>query len=174
MKTNKTLWLTRILFVIYLFVLIGIILFKLPFYSARFTLATRVINLVPLQGSFDDQGALMTKEIAFNIILFIPLGIYLCLLKKSWSWQKKVLAVVGLTTTLELVQFIFALGITDITDVLNNTLGGIIGIITTTLFARFLKTKTTTIVNLLALILTVVAMTHFTYLFYLSHFVMQH
>ncbi|AGA67852.1 glycopeptide antibiotics resistance protein [Desulfitobacterium dichloroeliminans LMG P-21439] len=151
--------------------LISIVIFKLPFYG-RTADEVRVINLIPLGGSFDENGVLVLREIVYNIIFFIPLGIYICMLKGAWSFKKKVLPIIGVTLGFEAVQFIFAMGRSDITDLLGNTLGGIIGIGIYALLWRILNNRTVTAVNLLALAVTVCALLPFTYLFYLSHFVM--
>jgi len=83
----------------------------------------RVVNLIPLLGFFDDNGVIHFGEIRNNILAFIPLGIYIWMLKSKWSFAKKVLATVVLTLAFEITQFIFVIGRADITDVLSNTLG---------------------------------------------------
>ena len=64
-----------------------------------------------------------------NIIVFIPLGLLLSVnLKRTNFWRK--LAYVALfSVALEAIQFVLAIGITDITDVITNTFGGFIGMI---------------------------------------------
>lgn len=172
MKSEKQNTLTIILFVIYILVLTGIILFKLPFYS-KISDGIRVINLIPFQGSFDENGVILLREIVYNILLFIPLGIYICMLKSEWSFVKKTLPIIGLTLALEVIQFIFAIGRTDITDIFNNTLGGIIGIGIYALLFKIFQNRTIKVVNILALVFTVCIVSRFTYLFYFSHFVMR-
>ena len=165
--------LTIVLFAVYLLLLIGVILFKLPFYSESLT-NIRAINLIPLQGSLDGNGNLVSHEVVYNILVFIPLGIYICLLKNNWSFIRKVLPIVGATLAFEVIQFVFAMGITDITDLLSNTLGGIIGIGIGALAFKIFKARTVRIMNLLALVVTVCVVLYFAQLFYLSQFVMRH
>jgi len=162
-----------ILFAIYLLLSTGIILFKLPFYSPEISDGIRVINLIPLQGSFDNSGAIDFREIRDNILIFIPLGVYICMLKSEWPFMKKALSVIGLSLSFEVLQFIFALGRTDITDVLDNTIGGIIGIGVYALLFKILGSKTNKAANALALAVTVCVVARFTHLFYLNHFVMR-
>jgi glycopeptide antibiotics resistance protein len=164
--------LTIVLFAIYMLVLTGIILFKLPFYSAEFSDGNRIINLIPLQGSYAENGSLVWREIIGNVLLFIPLGIYICMFKIEWSLAKKMLPIFGLTLAFEVTQFIFALGRTDITDIIDNTFGGVIGIGIFALLRGIFKGRTGKIVNLLALALTVCVGLRFGQLFYLSYFVM--
>jgi hypothetical protein len=56
MELKKQNTITAILCLVYLLLLTGIILFKLPFYSPEISDGIRVINLIPLQGSFDENG----------------------------------------------------------------------------------------------------------------------
>jgi glycopeptide antibiotics resistance protein len=171
MEPRRQNTLTIVLFLIYLVVLAGIILFKLPFYSAEFSDGIRVINLIPLQGSYDENGNLLLREIINNILLFMPLGVYVCLLKSEWPFAKKALSIFGLTLAFEVTQFIFALGRTDITDLLDNTLGGMIGIGIYAFLRKIWGGRTRKIVNALALALTVCVGLRFGQLFYLSYFV---
>ena len=173
MKSKKQNKLTIALLLVYILLLIGVILFKLPFNSAG-TERIRVINLIPLYGSFDDNGVILFSEITYNILLFIPLGIYICMLKSGWPFMKKALMIIGLSLTFEVIQFIFAIGRTDITDILSNTLGGIIGIGIYALLFKTFKIKTVKIVNVLMLTITICVVLCFAFLFYLSHFVMRH
>ncbi len=146
-----------VLFVIYLLVLTWLILFKLQF-SIAVIEEGRVINLIPLLGSFDDSGVIRFAEIRVNILAFLPLGIYFCMLKPKWSFVKKLLAIVGLTFIFEIIQFIFVIGRADITDVLSNTLGGIIGIGIYALLYKALKGKSDRVINVLAAVFTLFAL----------------
>lgn len=173
MKSEKRNTLTIILFVVYMLLLTGVILFKLPFYSGELSDGIRVINMIPFRGSFDENGIILLREIIYNILLFIPLGIYICMLKDEWSFIKKALAVIGLSLSFEVIQFIFALGRTDVTDILGNTLGGILGIGISALLFKIFKSRTAKSINVLALVVTVCVVLRFAHLFYLSHFVMR-
>ncbi len=80
--------LTVMLFTIYILLLTGVILFKLPFYSPE-SEAERAINLIPFQGSFDDNGVLILREIVYNVLLFVPLGVYITSYFKNMICQCK-------------------------------------------------------------------------------------
>ncbi len=69
LKSEKRNTLTIILFVVYMLLLTGVILFKLPFYSEKLSDGLRVINLIPFQGSFDKNGVILFREIINNILL---------------------------------------------------------------------------------------------------------
>jgi glycopeptide antibiotics resistance protein len=171
LKPEKQSILIVVLFAIYLLLLVAVILFKLPFFSPGGA-DERVINLIPLMGSFDEHGVLVPQEIVYNIALFVPLGVYICMIKSDWSYRKKIIPIIGLTVAFEVAQFIFALGRSDITDCLSNTLGGIIGIILYALLTRIFKDRTAKIITALAVCATIYVVARFVQLFYLSHFVM--
>ena len=145
------------LFAIYLLALTWMILFKLQF-SVPHMNEGRIINLVPFAGSFDRNGVIQFSEIRLNILAFIPLGIYICMLQTQWSFVKKLFAIVGLALAFEITQFIFAIGRADITDVLSNTIGGVIGIGIYTALSRILKGRTNKVISLLAAASTILAL----------------
>lgn len=167
MKSEKRNTLTSVLFAIYLLALTRIILFKLPFYSGNVDLV-REINMIPLLGSFDDNGVIRWGEIIGNILVFIPFGIYLCMLKRKWSYAKKILPITGLSLSFEVIQFIFAIGRTDITDILGNTLGGIIGIGIYASLYKVFKTRTDKAINMVAGFLTVCVLLLFAFLLFIK------
>ena len=129
MKTKNNLlnWLVKISFVLYFFLLTWIIVFKfrLDITTLRYL---RSINLIPFKEN-------ELKEIFINIFLFIPYGMYLGELTEKKSLT---VGMIILTSFIfELLQYILHIGISDITDIMMNTLGGIIGI----LFISILKHK---------------------------------
>jgi glycopeptide antibiotics resistance protein len=109
----------------------------------------RKINLIPFQGF-----GIGANEF-YNILFFIPFGIYICMLKNKWSFAKKVVIMLCLSLSFEIIQFVFALGRTDVTDLLCNTLGGIVGIGIYELSLKLLKNRTNNVLNIILLVLTV-------------------
>jgi glycopeptide antibiotics resistance protein len=134
------------LFTVYVFALVWLVLFKLQF-SLDYIERVRVINLIPFHQS-------LFSEVYSNIRIFIPLGIYICMLKSEWSFSKKVSAIVGFTLSFEIIQFILAIGRSDLTDILANTLGGVIGIGIYQLIFKLLKHRTNIFINLFSLVVT--------------------
>ena len=63
-----------------------------------------------------------------NCIFFIPLGLLLNVNFKNVGDLLKVAVILVFSLTAELIQFIFAIGATDITDVITNTVGGFLGL----------------------------------------------
>ena len=116
---------------------------------------SRSINLIPFMGSVVVNGRIYINEIIDNILVFIPIGIYICMLKEDWSILRKISVGFFISLGIEVLQFILAIGATDITDLLGNTLGGILGIGVFYLFSKLFKNKTNKIINTLALIATI-------------------
>ena len=154
MKNNRQRKLTRILFAVYFLILVWILLFKMSF-SLDELYKNRSINLIPFMGSVVVNGRIYINEIIDNILVFIPLGIYICMLKEDWSILRKISVGFFISLGIEVLQFILAIGATDITDLIGNTLGGIIGIGVFYLFSKVFKNKTNKIINILALIVTI-------------------
>ena len=154
MKNNRQRNLTRILFAVYFLILVWILLFKMSF-SLDELYKNRSINLIPFMGSVVVNGRIYINEIIDNILVFIPIGIYICMLKEDWSILRKISVGFFISLGIEVLQFILAIGATDITDLLGNTLGGIIGIGVFYLFSKLFKNKTNSIINILALIATI-------------------
>ena len=154
MKNNRQRNLTRILFAVYFLILVWILLFKMSF-SLDELYKSRSINLIPFMGSVVVNGRIYINEIIDNILVFIPIGIYICMLKEDWSILRKISVGFFISLGIEVLQFILAIGATDITDLIGNTLGGIIGIGVFYLFSKVFKNKTNKIINILALIVTI-------------------
>ena len=77
------------------------------------------------------------------------------MLKEDWSILKQISVGFFISLGIEVLQFILAIGATDITDLIGNTLGGIVGIGVFYLFSKVFKNKTNNIINILALIATI-------------------
>nr|UWI51892.1 VanZ family protein [Clostridioides difficile] len=148
---------TKGLFVLYIILLTWIILFKMQFdISSLEAMNLRSINLVPFTGSLIVNNRVDISEIILNVAVFVPFGIYLCMLKEKCGFIKKVVPIFITSLSFETLQYIFAIGASDITDLIGNTLGGIIGIVVFMLLSKIFKNKTIKIINVLALIVTVI------------------
>ena len=146
--------LTFALFAIYAALLIGVILFKFPF-SSEGTVSGRVLNLIPFAGSFTKDGSLRLDELIENILIFVPFGIYIGMVKPNWGFAKRFLPILATTVVFEAIQYAFEIGRADITDVIDNALGGLIGIGVYALLSRAAGRRTDAIINGVALVLTV-------------------
>lgn len=115
----------------------------------------REINLTPFAGSVIVNNQIDFNEIILNVLSFIPFGIYISMLKPNWSFLKKIVPITGVSLLFEVLQFIFAIGGSDITDLIGNTLGGIIGVGVYIVFCKLFSTKANKILNVLASIGTI-------------------
>ena len=151
---KKKISLTHILFGIYCILLIWIILFKLSasLEYIRMMAGHRAVNLIPFY--YDNEVSMHLSEVIKNLLIFIPFGLYLCML--GMGLGKSVLTGFIFSLTMELCQYAFAIGGSDITDIITNTLGTLIGVtlylVLTLIFKN--KVKLNKVLNILALIVT--------------------
>lgn len=145
---------TTVLLTIYLIILTWIILLKMQV-TTEMLPSIRNINLIPYGQSVIVNGRIDFTEIINNAIAFIPVGVYVAMLKPEWSFIKKVLPSVGISLIYEVLQYVFAIGATDITDVINNTIGGIVGVCIAALCFTMFKEKAYKVLHTLAIIGTV-------------------
>lgn len=143
------------LFGVYLLVLTWIILLKMQTDLSVLATGVRSVNLIPLAGSVVVGGKLYVREILLNGLAFVPLGLYLSLWQPAWPVARRVLPGFGLSLTYETLQYLFAIGRSDVTDLLANTLGCLAGVGLYALLARLLGKKTRPVLNALALAATV-------------------
>lgn len=115
------------------------------FFLSRVTMAelfdstrieTRSINLIPFNTIIEYISGKTTnlKDFAFsnlvgNIIVFIPLGVYLPLLKKDKSFKINFIIIFIVSLFVEIIQGVFGIGATDIDDIILKCLGGGFGIL---------------------------------------------
>lgn len=118
--------LARNVLALYLLILLWLVLFKFSSdpLSVLANYHTRSLNVIPFAGVSRSH----LHETAYNILAFIPLGLLLAIiLKQADFWRK--LAYIGIfSISIEIFQFIFAIGRTDINDVITNTFGGFLGL----------------------------------------------
>jgi glycopeptide antibiotics resistance protein len=126
--------LARILFVGYLVILAWLILFKFSVHIASVLhYDKRSLNFEPFSSASGSSG-----ESLDNVFVFIPFGLLLSVNFKGLGFWSKLLIVLGVSLTAETIQYIFAIGATDITDVITNTLGGLTGIVGYDLSSKYI------------------------------------
>lgn len=154
MKSKK---LTGILFAVYLAILTWIILLKMQTDLSLLASGVRAVNWIPFAGALVVNGRANYQEVFLNLLVFVPFGLYLSLWKPAWPVWKRVLA--GFLTSLayEVLQYVFALGRSDVTDLLSNTLGCLLGAALYPLLSRGLRDRTVPVLNAAALGCTVLA-----------------
>lgn len=124
---------SKFLFGAYLVILVWILLFKMSgnFQQMAFLLQhpSRSINLIPFGESMIINGKIRYTEIFYNFLIFVPFGGLLCIVIKQTSFLQKISGMMLFSIAVEVLQFAFGLGASDITDVINNTLGGLAGVL---------------------------------------------
>jgi len=104
-----------------------------------FNLATWQLNsnLIPFRNTYEYvMGAdrfnvdIIINNTLGNVLIFIPLGIFLpVLFKKYQSLNQVVVGSMIITFTIEVLQFFLQIGQFDIDDIILNTIGGAVGFI---------------------------------------------
>lgn len=141
-KIRKQRVATGVLFGVYVLVLTWLILFKGQLSLADFG-SYRNVNLIPFGAGAVANGRIIIGEILLNAAVFVPFGLYLCMLRPRWHLSRKV-AVVALTSlAFEVLQFALGIGASDITDLLMNTLGGLLGVGLYAALFRLIKCRKT-------------------------------
>lgn len=142
--------------ILYLLLLTWIIVFKfrLNFSSLKYI---RSINLIPFKANGVVNGI---KETLINLVLFIPLGMYLqFIIRKKKNLKLPIVIIISIIY--EILQYVLHIGVSDITDVIMNSLGGIIGMTIMFIFYTLLVKKIDTnrldkVIGYLSLIIPIV------------------
>lgn len=141
--------LTVALFVFYLIALTWIIVCKMTLPGGTLP-HLRSVNLIPFGGPLLINGQADYGEAVQNALAFVPFGIYLGMLLPGRPLWKRLLPAALVSLLYECIQFIFALGASDITDWLCNTAGALAGLAVYAGFARVFGAKTHLVLNILA------------------------
>ena len=147
--------LTKLLLAVYLLVLLWILVLKL---GVQFSyMDKRSVNLIPFREPLILNGKIDFGEMILNVVIFIPLGIYAGILFQRWTFWKKTFFFFIISLLIEGIQFILKVGAFDITDIITNTLGGIIGLMTYMAIEKIFKSsfKAQKFINIIAAIGTV-------------------
>ena len=122
------------LFVVYITLALSVTLFPIPFqetYSSGYE-----YNFIPFKSIADSINSGLRPaltSVAGNVILTMPFGFLITLLKGNKKFPNVLLWVVAFSLAIELAQFVIGTGIgyryrnVDIDDLILNTIGGIIG-----------------------------------------------
>ena len=120
-------WLKRIGFGLYLLVLFRITVFRSGWYANAFF--SGEIDLIPFQSIFgylfDGRWFDFVYLFFGNILWFVPFGVYLSAKGQKLRWVT--LWTFLLSLSIELLQFVFSSGYSDVEDLILNTLGGMVG-----------------------------------------------
>ena len=114
-----------LLLCIYLTFLFGVTLFN------RHPEESFSMELTPLwsyQESFFNGNTGLGQQIFYNILAFIPLGIFLPVLSRHMRmFRRTAVSAAALSAFIEISQLVFRCGLCELDDVINNTLGAAAG-----------------------------------------------
>ncbi len=151
-QSNKEKKLSFIVFGVYLLLLCWLVLFKFAT-SIDEIPHLRSVNLIPFHYSL--KTSFQFKEVLYNILVFIPAGYYFTALFA----KRNLLSGVGLTALMSLffetTQWIFAIGASDITDLITNTLGGLCGMALFFLMGKIAGSHRMKIINIIGIVIEV-------------------
>jgi glycopeptide antibiotics resistance protein len=118
---------SKILLALYLLTLLWLVLFKFSFdfSSVLLEYQSRSLNLIPFLGIFEGNS----REMIDNFVVFVPFGLLLGVNFKQVNMWRKLAIICAVSVAFEILQYVLAIGTTDITDVITNTLGGFIGLL---------------------------------------------
>ena len=148
MKSKR---LTEGILIFYAVMLVWIILFKMDV-SLENLGQMRSVNLMPFAQSVIVNGKLDFSEIIQNVLAFVPLGVLVYTIWQEKSWYFKLGGIVLTSVVLEVMQYVLGVGASDITDVITNTLGGMMGIGPALMISKIFPKSWKTVINSAALV----------------------
>ena len=116
-------FLPKAVFILYLVTLLWLILFKFSFDipSVLLDFQSRNLNIVPFLGND-------LREMVDNFIVFVPFGLFLAINFKQIAMRQKLAIIFAFSFSVEIIQYVLAIGAADITDIITNTFGGFTGL----------------------------------------------
>ena len=105
-----------------------------------------------------------------NLLIFVPMGIYLQMLLPKCRFHGKLIIIAGTSLLLEGAQYVLAIGRSDITDLITNFMGGLLGLALYGMMARLLKNRETAdkLFFILAVIVSVVVVGFLAFILFLN------
>lgn len=107
--------------------------------------------MIPFSEPLVVNGDIVFAEMGFNLLVFIPFGVCLPLIREEWSFRKILGCGFLLSFLYESLQYILTIGMADVTDLIFNTLGVGVGLLVYLIFTKIFKSKTRQWVNVVGL-----------------------
>ena len=94
------------LFVFYMLLLVWIILFKLgiSIREIRELSGSRSLNLIPFYYTNERNFSFHVSEVVQNVLIFIPFGIYISMLRPSVAPGRKILIAAGVSLSIQYIN----------------------------------------------------------------------
>ncbi len=141
--TKKTIkWLMNVVFLVYLLMLLRMTVFRNGFVDSD-VFSNGSLNLVPFSDLIrianNDMGVFIYLALG-NIVVFMPFGFFIAWYEKNVGLAVVTLWGFFLSLGIELSQYVFGTGVTEIDDIILNTLGCLLGgIIERAIYYLYLK-----------------------------------
>jgi glycopeptide antibiotics resistance protein len=129
----------------------ALLLYAVFFARRRRNMTHRYLNIYPLRNTirefhalnYNDKRDLLNffSNLAGNFILFIPYTFIMVILFNYKNSRLVLLSVFLLSLSIEVLQYVFRVGVADIDDLLLNTAGGWAGILVCTAVQKRLTRK---------------------------------
>lgn len=123
----------RISSTIFLIIYLGILTYSL-FFGSPSRVEMRQVNLIPfttilpyINGTSNTNQEVSVVNLIANIFLFIPLGFYLSIIFRRLRLLIRIIIILTIPLFIEIAQYIFEAGVSDVDDVILNFFGGVIG-----------------------------------------------
>ena len=153
-KGNKIV--SIILFIIYMLLLIWVIIFKTMPYLTY--MPARSLNLIPFKGTAVYNGHYDYKELVGNIIVFVPFGVFISMAVRKFNLVAAFMGGFALSAIFETIQYALICGATDVTDVIMNTAGALIGAIVFLIFKAIFRKHYIEVINGLGIVMLLMLM----------------
>ncbi|MGT2462533.1 VanZ family protein [Sinomonas atrocyanea] len=126
------------------FALYAAFLLRLLLFS-RVPGSERSVNLIPfasiaeyMSSHSSRAGGVSFANVVGNILIFVPLGVFLSWLRHRAAAWLTMLMIASVSVAAEVIQGVFAVGASDIDDVILNCVGGLLGILAFRLLSAIL------------------------------------
>ncbi len=124
------------IFSCYIILLIKILLLSRVSSFESINLFDSPINLIPFHSilasiskNHDSLRSFAMGNVIGNILIFIPMGIYMSLFKRDKRYLGNLINIVLISMIVESIQWVLGIGVLDIDDVILNSFGGWLGIL---------------------------------------------
>lgn len=163
-ENHRTKVISCIVFGVYLLLLTWLVLFKFAFAIEEIP-HLRQLNLIPFHYETSVTPIMHIKEVVYNILVFVPAGVYFTAFFGERKWWKGIGASFLISLSFEIIQWIFSIGVSDITDLLGNTLGGVLGALLFVLLGKIFPKKRMSMINGIGAVVEVVGIALLSMLF---------
>lgn len=75
----------------------------------------------------DGSEPQLLPENIMNVVVFVPVGVMAGVAFRGMTWMRALVIGAGASVGIEVLQFVFKKGFSEVDDVMHNTLGCVIG-----------------------------------------------